>query len=102
MALECKEALNYISEGNVNNEVIKDKYSNYMRVGSYSFKKVCESLNVKKDVRELLESLWIYLGSPSSDLSFVHYAVFLREFIDNGLSLVKGSTSDIDNRLLFE
>lgn len=102
LALECKEALNYISEGNVNNEVIKDKYSNYMRVGSYSFKKVCESLNVKKDVRELLESLWIYLGSPSSDLSFVHYAVFFREFIDNGLSLVKGSTSDIDNRLLFE
>lgn len=80
---ENEEALQYLEEtkGNVDVNVLKDKYHNFMIFASYSLEEVLKAIKMPKKAREILSTYWVYLGSPASEISFVHYASMIYSYI---------------------
>ncbi len=80
---EIEEALQYLNDchGKVDVNVLKEKYYNFMICASYSLEKVLESLKMPKKAREILSTYWVYLGSPSTEISFVHYASMIYSYV---------------------
>ncbi len=86
LAIEIKDALIYIEEnaGHVKEEILKTEYENFMKVSTHSVEKVLDALKMPKKAQEILTSCWIYLGSASNTLSFVHFASWLYSYISFG------------------
>ncbi len=80
---EVKEALAYLNStnGQPDKKVLKTKYPNFMICASYSLNTVLKSLKMPKKARQILSTYWTYLGSPSSKISFVHYASMLYSYV---------------------
>ena len=91
LAEECASALKYILScgGRVNDEIMKNKYDNYMKVATYSHSEILDMLTMPLPAQEILNSFWINFGSSETEISFVHYAVFVYEYIKNGISVLK-------------
>lgn len=83
LCAECKNAMDYINnlEGNLELNVLKNKYPNFVSVAPYSLKEVLNKLGLPKTVQDIISSYWICLGAPSNDISFVHYAITLYNYI---------------------
>ncbi len=81
---ENQEALNYLNEskGNVDAKVLKSKYHDFMIYASYPLEDVLESIKMPKKAREILSTYWTYLGSPATELSFVHYASMIYSYVN--------------------
>lgn len=86
LAEEVKSALSYFNEskGNPDPDILMRDYSNFMKVAPYSVQKVLDKLKMPKKAQEILTVYWTYLGSPSSQLSFVHFAMMLSSYVENG------------------
>lgn len=82
---ETKEAFAYLNEskGHPDVEILKTKYKNFMVVSSYSVTKVLNAIKMPQKAQEILCSYWLYLGSPATELSFVHYASMVYSYIEN-------------------
>ena len=80
LALECKEALEYIMNTNeIDYDYIKENYNNFMRVAPYSLSKVLDIIDMPLEAQEILNTYWIYLGSPETEITFAQYAAFVYE-----------------------
>ena len=91
LAEECSSALKYVLAcgGRVNDEIMKNKYDNYMKVATYSHSEILDMLTMPLPAQEILNSFWINFGSSETEISFVHYASFVYEYIKNGISVLK-------------
>ena len=78
---ENEEALKYLNEGNIDEKVLKEKYPNFMIFASYSLEEVLKAIKMPKKAREILSTYWVYLGSPATEISFVHYASMTYSYI---------------------
>lgn len=81
---ECKNALEYLNtaNGQPDIEVMKKDYANFMKVAAYPVDRVLKALKMPKKAQNILSTYWTYLGSPTSELSFVHYAVMIYSYIE--------------------
>lgn len=104
LAKEVKYALAYLKEtqNEPNEAVMNREYANFMRVAPYSLNKVLEKLKLPKKAQEILTSYWIQLGSPSKDLSFVHYVSLLNAYIEFGAWVPKLRSHEISTLLVNE
>jgi len=96
LAEECDEALNYINDNaNVDYSLIEKKYTNFYDIGNSTVSKILDQIEMPLEAQEIINSLWIYLGSPEGDLSFSHYASFIYNFINYGIKVPKLGNYDI-------
>mgnify|MGYP002621384191 CR=1 FL=1 len=100
LAKECREALRYINSGKIDLDVLKDQYSNFMKVGFNSTSKVLDAIDMPVDAQSILNSCWLLLGSPETDISFLDYGVFMLNAIEYGLKVPKYSNNNIAMVLL--
>ena len=100
LAAECREALKYINTEDIDIEVIKEKYSNFMKVGFNSTSKVLDAIDMPVEAQSILNSCWLLLGSPETDVSFLDYGVFMANAIEQGLKVPKYSNNSIAMMLL--
>jgi prolycopene isomerase len=100
LATECREALKYINTEDIDIEVIKEKYSNFMKVGFNSTSKVLDAIDMPVEAQSILNSCWLLLGSPETDVSFLDYGVFMANAIEYGLKVPKYSNNSIAMMLL--
>lgn len=106
LAEETKEAFAYLEENknNIDNEVLLEKYANFMKVSTHSVAKVLDSIKMPKKAQEILTSYWVYLGSSASTLSFVHYASMVMSYINLGAQIPvnrsHGISAVIENEIL--
>lgn len=101
LASECKDALNYIFEldGKIDESFMEEHYPNFMKVSSYSVSRVLDELEMPLEAQEIINGIWVYLGSPETEISFVHYATLLYDAVNYGLLVPKNRTTDIINVL---
>ena len=100
---ECEEALKYLEEHKeIDEKELKEKYPNFLVVSSYSVDKVFKALKIPKKAQEILASYWVYLGSPMSELSFVHYMMMVYSYIKNQPAIPRGRSHEISLVLLEE
>ncbi len=97
LAIEVKDALAYIEEskGGINEEILNSEYENFMKVATHSVDKVLDALKMPKKAQEILTSYWIFLGSPTENLSFVEFATSLHTYISLGGQIPKKRSYEI-------
>ena len=76
MSINVADAMTYIgmSKGKPDMEVMKEKYMDYLKYGSYSVDKVFEMEGFPKKIQQIISAYWSYLGTRTADLNFAHYA----------------------------
>jgi len=101
---EVKHALQYFndSKGRPEREILINEFPNFMKVAPYSVDKVLDKLKMPKKAQEILTTYWIYLGSPTKDLSFVHFALMLYSYVLNGAWIPKERSHAISSSLVEE
>ena len=83
LALEVENAIQYLedNDGIYDEEILRKEYENFMKIATLSVDKVLDILKMPKKAQEILTSLWIMLGSPTENLSFVHFSIFLYTYV---------------------
>lgn len=81
--------------GKADSKVMLEKYSNFVRVGSYSVNEVLQSIGMPKKARDIFNAYWCYLGAHCDDLSFIHYASMVYRYITKGASMPKSRSHEI-------
>ena len=89
LAEESREALAYLEEnkGFVDQNYLKKNFPDFLKVSTHTVDKVFDSLKMPKRAREILSTYWVYLGSPTSKLSFVHFASMVVSYISKGAQI---------------
>ena len=89
LAEESKEALSYIEEkkGNADMAYLKKNYPDFLKVSTHTVDKVFDAIGMPKKAQEILETYWVFLGSPASKVSFVHFATLAFSYIAHGAQL---------------
>ncbi len=89
LAEEAKEALTYLEEnkGKVDQTYLKKNFPDFLKVSIHTVDKVLDSLKMPKRAQEILGTYWVYLGSPTSKLSFVHFASMVFSYIAKGAQI---------------
>lgn len=85
LALEVWNAMHSFRPDDENIEsILLKECPLFFEVATSSLEEVFERFKIPKKVREILSTYWIYLGSPSRDLSFVHYASMIFSYLHHG------------------
>ena len=59
-------------------------FSNMMIVGAHSCKTVFKALRLPQKCIDILSTYWSYLGVDMGHMSFLHYAMMVRSYMDEG------------------
>lgn len=97
LALECKEALDFIYKNidHVDYEYLKNEYNNFTRVANNSVSRVMDIIGVPLKTQEIINAMWLLFGVSETELSFVTYGVFLYNALSNGLCVVNGGNYEV-------
>lgn len=97
LAAECKEAMNYVYEhlDNLDYDYVKKEYNNFMRVANYSVSQVLDIIEMPIEAQEIINVFWIFFGSTETEISFVEYAMFMYNYIENKAQVPTNSSYDI-------
>jgi phytoene dehydrogenase-like protein len=76
---EVYEAIVYIgqSRGHPDRSVLTHQYANFLKTCPYSMDQVADAVGLSGKARTIIHSLWIYLGPPTSRLSFTVFGAML-------------------------
>ncbi len=103
LASECSDALDYIElNEEIDEKYLYSNYPNFFKVASQSVDKVLNALKMPKKAQEILDAFWFYLGSPTSKLSFVHFAVMVNSYVSLGGKIPTKRSHEISNILAEE
>lgn len=104
LAEESKKALAYIEENyeNIDFNELKRNFPNFLKVSTHTVDKVLDSLKMPKKAQEILTTYWTYFGSPTSKLSFVHFATTLLSYISLGAQIPYKKSYEISTVLAEE
>jgi prolycopene isomerase len=80
---EVVEATTYIgqSRGNPDRKVLMSEYANFLKTCPYSVDQVSDALRIPEKARKILHAEWLYVGPPTSRMSFTVYAAMLYKFL---------------------
>ena len=96
----CKEvldALNYIaaSKGKADKDVLRKKYPNFLKTGSYSVKEVTDRFGFNPKTLNLLYPYWLNIGPPVSRINFTLWAAFLYKYLTLGGYIPKNRSHEL-------
>ncbi|MEG1353770.1 MAG: NAD(P)/FAD-dependent oxidoreductase [Malacoplasma sp.] len=102
ICLEMKDAIKYLDEcrGKPDSKFLKKNFPNYLTTASYTLKEVLEGLKMPVLARNIIEAYWVYLGLPSSQLSFTLYGIMLLEYIKYGAYVPTYRSHEISQAIL--
>ena len=101
LAEECSRGIDYISKtANIDYDHIENTFPEFYKIGNYTLSKVLDMIKMPLEAQEIINSFWIYLGSPEGDLSFSHYASFMYNILKDGIKVPKLNSYDISLSLL--
>ncbi len=96
LAEEVQKALIFLeNDRNVNSKILSEQFPNFMKVAALSTDKVFKALKMPKKAAEILSTYWVYLGSPTSTLSFVHFASMILSYIYLGAVIPEKRSHEI-------
>jgi len=83
LCMEVVDALTYLGEsrGNPDRKVLTSKYGNFLKTAPYSVDRVANALKVPKKAQAIFHAPWVYLGPPTSRLSFTVFAGMMAKLI---------------------
>ena len=82
---EINDGLGYFSDGtNYNLRYALKHYSNMLIVGSHSCKIVFKALMLPQKCIDILSTYWSYLGVDMGRMSFLHYAMMVSSYMEEG------------------
>jgi len=86
LCMEVVDALTYLGEsrGNPDKKVLTSKYGNFLKTAPYSVDRVADALKVPKKAQAIFHAPWVYLGPPTSRLSFTIFAGMMAKLIALG------------------
>lgn len=86
LCMEVVDALTYLGEsrGNPDRKVLTSKYGNFLKTAPYSVDRVADALKVPEKARAIFHAPWVYLGPPTSRLSFTVFAGMMAKLISFG------------------
>ncbi|MCI9279996.1 MAG: NAD(P)/FAD-dependent oxidoreductase [Bacilli bacterium] len=103
LAEEVQKAIVFLEQDkNVNSKILSEQFPNFMKVAALSTDKVFKALKMPKKAAEILSTYWIYLGSPTSNLSFVHFASTVLSNLYLGAVIPEKRSHEISNILAEE
>ena len=99
---EIRQGANYTSasNGKADPNVMKTKYPNMLRTGSYSTDKVFKAMGLPQKCQDILSIYWGYLGVDMKRLSFFHYASMMQRYVSMGAYIPKHTSHEISSALL--
>jgi len=92
-----KEVFSYIKEQgkSLNIDKLMELYPDFVQIAPCSVKEVLESIHMPKKAIEILSTYWVYLGSPISTLSFIHYAQMVDSYVRYAPSVPKNTSYEL-------
>jgi prolycopene isomerase len=69
------------SRGKPDRKVLTSKYANFLKTAPYSVDRVADALEVPKKAQAIFHAPWVYLGPPTSRLSFTVFAGMMAKLI---------------------
>lgn len=102
LAEETSKAMEYMnaSRGNPETKVLMKDYPNFMRVAAYPIQTVLDAIKMPKKAQRILDTYWPYLGAPSKQMSFIHYALMTNLYIRYGAQIPKTRSHGLSLALL--
>ena len=98
---EIKQGLDYLSNHKKYSifHLIKN-YPRLLTLGSYSVKKVYDTLDIPTKCQEILSLYWSYLGVDINHLNFIHYSSMIYEYINYPIYIPKNTSHYLSSLLL--
>jgi prolycopene isomerase len=98
---EVYEAIAYLAEnkGNIDKNILLDKYGNFVRTCPATQQQVLNSLNVPKKAQRILNAYWCYLGVETQRLNFTIYAIMMYVYLYKGAYIPKLRSHEISMAL---
>ena len=89
LAEECHNALKYIIEHEFAEKDIKDRFPNFVKIVNKSVSEVLDYLAMPIPAQEIINACWIYFGTSETELSFIDYAFFIYDLVNNNIKVPK-------------
>ena len=99
---EVLDGIAYItaSAGHADSNVLKEKYPNMLKTGSYPTKKVFNALKLPKKAQDILSTYWSYLGVDMEHLAFIHYAAMVHKYVSRGAYIPTHTSHEISVKMI--
>ena len=99
---EVLDGIAYItaSQGHADSNVLKAKYPNMLKTGSYPTKKVFKALKLPQKAQDILSTYWSYLGVDMEHLAFIHYAAMVHKYISRGAYIPTHTSHEISVKMI--
>lgn len=94
---DIKAAQDYANSvnGKTDTKLMKTKYANYTKAGSYSVLEVLKALKMPQAAVDNLSAYWCYLGVDCEKLTFLHYASMVYRYITKAAWMPKMKSHEI-------
>lgn len=99
---EVLDGIAYItaSAGHADSAVLKAKYPNMLKTGSYPTSKVFKALKLPKKAQDILSTYWSYLGVDMDHLAFIHYAAMVHKYVSRGAYIPTHTSHEISVKMI--
>lgn len=74
-------AMKYLSSGKVDPNVLAKEHTDFLRMASHSVDEVLDALNMPKKAQSIVKTYWPYLGTPTFEIDFAHYAMMFERYV---------------------
>lgn len=81
LAKKAGAAIAYLSSGPVDPKVLAAQHTDFMRMASHTVDECLDALGMPKKAQYILSTYWPYLGVPTDQLDFLHYAFMLMRYV---------------------
>lgn len=80
---EVVNAFNYLGEskGQADKNVLKEKYSNFLKTAPYSLQDVLDAMKIPYLAQKILTAYWCYLGLGTKQVNFTIFAAMFYKYI---------------------
>lgn len=81
LAQKATAAIAYLSGGNVDPKVLATEHADFMRMASHTVDECLDALGMPKKAQQIFDTYWPYLGVPTDELDFLHYAFMVMRYV---------------------
>lgn len=87
IADEIGRALEYLSKGKPDVNVLAKEYPDFLRAASHTTEECLNALGMPKKAQSILCTYWSYLGADVSKIDFMHYILMLDRYVRFGAAM---------------
>ena len=88
------------SNGHADSNVLKKKYPNLLRTGSYPVKKVWNAMKIPQKCQDILSTYWGYLGVDMERMAFIHYCNMFMKYVTRAAYIPAHTSHEISCKMI--